>query len=92
MTLIERISKLDGPCNRTDVLVELALFKPDQTYRSARSNAAGTKVVFTTIRGKCETCWAYDYTLTPERRAKCIAILRGKAPAAFTASPEEPAT
>ncbi|WP_024900284.1 hypothetical protein [Brucella rhizosphaerae] len=78
MTLIDRLSKLNGPCNRTDVLVELALFKPDQTYISARSNAAGTKVVFTTTRGKCETCWAYDYTLTPERRAKTIDLLRAK--------------
>ncbi len=78
MTLIDRISKLDGPDNWVDVLVELALFKPDRTYKSARANQAGKKVVFTTTGGKRETCWAYDYTLTPERRAKAIAILRAK--------------
>ncbi len=77
-SLADRISKLKEPCNRTDVLVELALFKPDQTYKSARANSAGTKVVFTMVGGKSETCWAYDYTLTPDRRTKCIAILREK--------------
>lgn len=75
-SLVDRISNLEGPCNRTDVLVELALFKSDQTYKAARANKAGTKVIFTTATGKHETCWAYDYTLTPERRAKSIALLR----------------
>jgi len=77
-SLVDRISKLDGPCNQTDVLVELALFKPDENYKYACANNAGTKVIFTRTGGKRETCWAYDYTLTPERRAKCIAILREK--------------
>lgn len=78
MTLIDRLSKLDGPDNRIDVLVEVALFKPDNTYKSARANEAGTKVIFTTTSGKRETCWAYDYTLTAERRTKTIALLRAK--------------
>lgn len=78
MTLIDRLSKLERPDNRTDVLVEVALFKPDKTYKSARANNAGTKVVFTKTDGKHETCWPIDYTLTPERRAKCIALLRAK--------------
>lgn len=55
-SLADRISKLKEPCNRTDVLVELALFKPDLTYKSARANSAGTKVVFTMAGGKSETC------------------------------------
>jgi len=76
--LITRLSKLDAPDNRIDVLVEVALFKPDKRYASARANKAGTKVIFTTTKGECETYWAYDYTLTPERRAKCIALLRAK--------------
>lgn len=78
MSLLDRISKLDAPCNRTDVLIELALFKPDKIYVSARANNAETKVIFTRTDGQQETCWAYDYTLTPERRAKSIAILRAK--------------
>lgn len=73
--LLTRRSKLDAPCNRTDVLIELALFKPDENYVSACANNAGTKVIFTRTNGKRETCWAYDYTLTPERRTKCITLL-----------------
>lgn len=76
--LITRLSKLDAPDNRTDILIELALFKPDKNYVSARANNAGTKVIFTRTDGQQETCWAYDYTLTPERRTKCIALLRAK--------------
>ncbi|RLL71670.1 hypothetical protein D8666_19595 [Ochrobactrum soli] len=76
--LITRLSKLDAPCNRTDILIELALFKPDKRYASARANKAGTKIIFTTTKGERETYWAYDYTLTPERRAKYIALLRAK--------------
>ncbi|WP_408914037.1 hypothetical protein [Brucella pseudogrignonensis] len=78
MTLIDRLSKMDRSCNSTDVLVEVALFKPNNIYISIRANNAGTKVIFTRTGGKRDTCWAYDYTLTPERRAKCIAILRAK--------------
>lgn len=78
MTLIDKLSRLDGPCNRTDVLVELAFFRPDENYKSARANDAGTKIVFTKTDGKNETCWPMDYTLTPERRSKCIALLRAK--------------
>ncbi|MDH0366763.1 hypothetical protein [Brucella anthropi] len=76
--LITRLSKLDAPDNRIDVLVEVALFKPDKRYASARANKAGTTVIFTTTKGERETYWAYDYTLTPERRAKSIALLRAK--------------
>ncbi|MFC7067399.1 hypothetical protein [Brucella rhizosphaerae] len=78
MTLIDRLSKLDGPDNETDVLVEVALFRPDKFYKSARANAAGTKVVFTRTDDMCETFWARDHTKTPERRAKSIALLRAK--------------
>ena len=78
MSLLDHLSKLNAPCNRTDVLIELALFKPDENYVSVCANNAGTKVIFTRTNGKRETCSAYDYTLTPERRAKCIALLRGR--------------
>ena len=49
--LITRLSKLDAPDNCIDVLVEVALFKPDKRYASARANKAGTKVIFTTTKG-----------------------------------------
>lgn len=77
-TLITRISELETPCNRTDILIELALFKPDENYVSACANNAVTKVIFTRTNGERETCWAYDYTLTPERRAKSITLLRAR--------------
>ena len=77
-SLVDRISKLDGPCNRTDVVVEVELFKPNNIYRSIRSNAAGTKVIYTKRDGTQEPYWAQDHTLTPESRAHCIAILRAK--------------
>ena len=78
MTLIDRLSKLDGPDNRIDVLVEVELFKPDGIYKSVRANAAGTKVIYTTACGQQETYWADHYTHTPEHRSKYIAILRAK--------------
>ena len=78
MTLIDRLYKLDGADNRIDVLVELALFKPDANYKSIRANTAGTKVIFTRTGGKRQTCWADEHTLTPESRAECIALLREK--------------
>lgn len=76
--LIDRISKLNGPCNPTDILIEIALFMPDEKYRSVCSNAAGTKVVYTTSDGTTETYWAADYTLTSESRNKAVARLRAK--------------
>uniref|UniRef100_A0A193SBF1 Uncharacterized protein n=1 Tax=biofilter metagenome TaxID=1070537 RepID=A0A193SBF1_9ZZZZ len=77
-SLIDRLSRLDGPCNRTDVLIEVALFKANNIYRSIRANAAGTKVIYTKRDGTQETYWAQDYTLTPERRAESIELLRAK--------------
>ncbi len=76
--LITRLSKLDAPDNRIDVLVEVATFEPDENFVSARPNAAGTKVVFKTKDGRSETYWAHDYTGSPESRAACIALLRAK--------------
>ncbi|GAA5542463.1 hypothetical protein [Brucella sp. NBRC 113783] len=78
MKLVDRISKLKAPSNNTDVLIEVALFEPDNDYVSARPNAAGTKVVYMRRSGKADTFWAADHTLTPESRAKAIALLRAK--------------
>lgn len=78
MKLIDRISKLRAPSNNTDVLIEVALFEPDNDYLSARPNAAGTKVVYMRRSGKTDTFWAADHTLTSESRAESIARLRVK--------------
>jgi hypothetical protein len=71
--LIEALERADGPDNRLDIAVEIALFDPDV---SVKPNAAGTKVVYTTRSGKKSTHWARDHTLSPETRASAIAALR----------------
>ncbi|PSJ60806.1 hypothetical protein [Pseudaminobacter soli (ex Li et al. 2025)] len=74
--LIARLEGLTKPCNKTDILVEIALFKPDRFYASIRVNDAGTKVIYTSKGGRDSTYWAGDHTLSPERRARSIAALR----------------
>lgn len=74
--LIDRLEKLTGPCNKTDILVEIALFEPDNFYASMRANDAGTKVIYTSKGGRDSTYWAGDHTPSPERRALSIAALR----------------
>lgn len=74
--LIARLERLTKPSNEIDILVEIALFEPDELHKSVRANAARTKVIFTTAGGRDETYWAHDYTLSKDARAKCIAALR----------------
>lgn len=62
MNLIERLQSLKAPSNDLDVLCEVALFEPDHFYASCRSNAAGTKVIYTTYTGEDHTRWAPDWT------------------------------
>lgn len=77
-TLIDRIKATSDYDNGLDVLIEVALFEPDETYRAARANNAGTKVIFTPTDGTEETCWSWDWTLNAENRAKAIDALRAK--------------
>ena len=79
MTLIElaeRCEKGRNEDNALDVMIEVALFVPDKRYSAVRPNAAGTKVVYTTIMGQSETCWAWHWTM---RRAQTAAALRARA-------------
>ena len=63
--LIERVHA--GECsNAIDVEIEVAVFSPDENYASIRPNAAGTKVIYRTHRGKEQTCWAADWTMFPQ--------------------------
>lgn len=73
--LIKRVEGLDRPSNELDVLIEVALFKPDGRHVAARANAAGTKVVYSRGEGGSDTHWAPDYTLA-HRRADTVALLR----------------
>lgn len=61
--LAERVEKLEGPDNNIDVQVEVAMFRPDDGYIAARPNAAGTKVIYTTVDGRDETFRAQDWTM-----------------------------
>lgn len=72
-SLIARLEKADTGSNELDMAIEIALSGPGV---SVRPNAAGTKLVYTTRSGKQSTHWAGDHTLTQERRAKSLSLLR----------------
>ena len=59
--------------NRLDVLIEVALFTPDDITHDAVPNAAGTKVIYANRDGSFSTHWARDWSLRP---AETIAILK----------------
>lgn len=60
--LIARLQAQTGCSNELDVLVEVALFKPDAEYLKIRANNAGTKVIYTRADGSEATHWAADWT------------------------------
>lgn len=75
MTLIERIEAATGPDNKLDIAIDIHLFEPDDEFHGIRANAAGTKLIYGRTDGTSLTCWARDWTLTPESRAKAIQAL-----------------
>lgn len=75
MSLIERVESAVGADNRLDVLIEVALFEPCETYAAVRPNNAGTKVIYQRQDGRLETYWAQDWTLD---RLKAAASLRAR--------------
>lgn len=77
LELAAKVEALDGKLdNSIDVLVDVALFKPDAAYATIRSNDAGTKVVCTDHDGRNETHWAFEWTGDP---VMTIAALRALA-------------
>lgn len=62
--------------NDLDVLIEIALFEPDDVYLTVRANGAGTKVIYGLDGGSEETCWAYDWTMYPNRSLAQLEELR----------------
>jgi hypothetical protein len=52
--------------NALDVLIEVALFVPDETTFDATPNAAGTKVIYANRDGSFSTHWAPVWSLKPE--------------------------
>lgn len=73
--LVERLKACDEADNALDIAVEMATFHPDARYAAVRANAAGTKLIYTTHDGENQTCWAWDWTLTPESRREAIKLL-----------------
>lgn len=73
--LIKRLGKATKSDNALDVLVEIALFEPDETFVAVRANAAGTKVIYTRPDGREQTFWAPDWTMD---HTKAIALLRAE--------------
>lgn len=71
-----RLAGAKGPSNSLDIEIEVALFQPDLRHSSARSNQAGTKIVYTRRDGSgTDTFWAADYTLDADSRKKALALI-----------------
>ena len=79
LELAERVESLRGENNAIDVLVEIALFEPDERWASIRANAAGTKAIATSRMGNDATFWAKDWTWDADQRAATAAALRARA-------------
>lgn len=73
--IIEKLERGEGG-NALDMLVEIALFQPDETWASVRPNHAGTKLIYTQTNGQEVTCLALDWCQF--RRSEAIARLRAR--------------
>jgi len=74
-SLIARLESADDLGNELDVLIECALFKPDEGCLSVRPNHAGTKVIYTMADGSQRTHWAYDWSHRPAETAAILKAL-----------------
>lgn len=79
LALAKRVESCGVSDNSLDVLVEVALFKPDSIYSNCAANTAGTKVIYTRLDGGRSTHWAHDYTIDGPSRALAARRLRDKA-------------
>jgi len=79
LALAERVEGLTRSDNSIDVLVEVAMFEPDEEYTSIRANDAGTKVILTGHDRLERTFWPQDWTMDAEERAATAAALKARA-------------
>lgn len=70
--LIDRLTAGERS-NALDVLIEIAVFRPDASWSAIRANCAGTKVIYTDADGYDATFWARDWSLNP---TTAVAALR----------------
>ncbi|MDK8188428.1 MULTISPECIES: hypothetical protein [Sphingomonas] len=80
--LLELAARVDGlkeSSNEVDVLVEIALFEPDDDAAAISANAAGTKVIYYGHDGKSETHRAQDWTHGKPMRMTTARRLRARA-------------
>jgi hypothetical protein len=77
LELAERVGACTTSDNSLDVLVEIALFKPNKHYASVRANSAETKLIYVDHDGREQTCWSGDWTMA-DRREATIAALRAR--------------
>lgn len=67
--LIARLLAAKSGSNELDVLMEVALFEPDEEYVACRANNAGTKVIYTRADGGEQT------NLAPDRDPSDVAAI-----------------
>lgn len=70
--LAGRVDGLKKPDNALDVLIEVAMFRPEPGWRSCRANAAGTKVIYTDDDGRDHTHWAPPWTMVTKTAAAAL--------------------
>lgn len=73
--LIKKLERAKSGSNELDVLIEVALFKPDDECVSCRANNAGTKVIYTRRDGSERTYCAYEWTREP-LKSRALIILK----------------
>ena len=81
MTPTELASIVENACrsdNALDVMIEVALFKPNSTYSAVRADDMGTDVIYTDHAGNEVICPAEDWTLGQDARDATAAILKAE--------------
>lgn len=78
LELAARVEGLKESNNEIDVLVEIALFEPDEDVAAISSNSAGTKVIYYGHDGRSETFRAQDWTHGKPMRMTTARRLRAR--------------
>jgi len=79
LELAARVEGLKESSNEVDVLVEIALFEPDEDAAAISANSAGTKVIYYGHDGRSETHRAQDWTHGKPMRMMTARRLRARA-------------